>query len=284
MRVKYSYQAFAYIVIGIFFYILAVLSTFGAALWQHSRLGPLYGPIVMIALISVTGLCAVGLGYVMIRILGGHGSLHLCQVIARLTRSKQIIQIAKPSSNSNTMTRLFRQAHWLYLPGLLFLATTGLGWDFYNGDNPKTGSLQPIFHALNMLSRPPPGTSPIVFSRHLIPALILLTAIAGIVPSLVLPYFVKFKITGINAGPFHTTLLFAAVGALAGLSAIFTLIGLYYRSLFLNRAPLPFHFSILTLLGLSLHFSLGMYIGVGWAEEEISAEVSRTQSGLLVLG
>ena len=279
-----KYQAFAYVIIGVIFYVVAVLSTFGAALWQHSRLGPVYGPIVMIVLISVTGVGAVGLGYVMVIALGGHESLSLCRLIARFTRSKQIIQIAKPPGNSTTKTSLIRQAHWLYLPGLLFLATTGLGWDFYNADNPKTGFLQPVFHALNMLSRPPPGTSPILFSRHLIPALILLTAIAGIVPSVVLPYFVKFKITGLNAGPFHTTLLFAAVGALAGVSAIFTLMGLYYRSLFLNRAPLPFHFSILTLLGFSLHFSLGMYIGVGWAEQKITGEVRKSESGLLVLG
>jgi len=279
-----KYQAIAYVIIGIVFYIIAVLSTFGATLWEHSRLGPVYGPIAMIILISITGLSAVGLGYAMIRILGGHESLHLCGLVAQITRSKHIIQIAKPSASSSANARFIRQAHWLYLPGLLFLATTGLGWDFYNADNPKTGFLQPVFHALNMLSRPPPGTSPILFSRHLIPALILLTAIAGIVPSLVLPYFVKFKITGLNAGPFHTTLLFAAVGALAGVSAIFTLMGLYYRSLFLNRTPLPFHFSILTLLGLSLHFSLGMYIGVGWAEQMILSEVRKSQSGLLVLG
>jgi len=238
----------------------------------------------MIGLISVAGLGAIALGFVMIVVLGGSQSLSLCGFIAHMMHSKQIIEIAKPPRSSSAKAKLIHQAHWLYLPGLLFLATTGLGWDFYNADSPKTSFLQPAFHALDMLSKPPPGTSPILFSRHLIPALILLLVIAGLVPSLVLPYFDKFKITGINAGPFHTTLLFAAVGALAGLSAILTLVGLYYRSLWLNRAPLPFHFSILTLLGFSLHFSLGMYIGMGYAERKILAEVRRSKSGLLVLG
>jgi hypothetical protein len=148
---------------------------------------------------------------------------------------------------------------------------------------PKAGFFQPVLHTLDIFSRPVAGTSPILFSRHLIPALVLLIAIGGFVPALVLPYFEKFKITGVNAGPFHTSLLFYEVGVLAGLGVILTLVGLFYRSLWLNRAPLPYHFGILALLGFSIHFSLGMYLGHGKAEAKIVDMIRRSESGKLMV-
>jgi hypothetical protein len=99
----------------------------------------------------------------------------------------------------------------------------------------------------------------------------------------VLPYFDKFKVTGINAGPFHTSLLYSAVGAFAGLGVLLTLVGLFYRSLWLNRAPLPYHFGILALLGFSLHFSLGMYLGQRKAEGKILHRIHGSESGKLIV-
>ena len=89
--------------------------------------------------------------------------------------------------------------------------------------------------------------------------------------------------TGINAGPFHTTLLYSAVGVLAGLGVILTLLGLFYRSLWLNRAPLPYHFGILALLGFSLHYCLGMYLGMRRAEVKILREIHASESGKLIV-
>jgi hypothetical protein len=281
--VKLDFAMLVYVLVGVAFYAIAILTTFGHTLWEHSVLGPTLGPAVMIGTTSLAGLGVIVLGYFMILFLGGSSSLSFTRTIAHLTHSKQIIEISKNPHASNKKAMLLDQAHWLYVPGLVFISTIGLGWDVYNGDGPKAGFFQPVLHALDIFSRPTSGVSPILFSRHLIPALVVLTAIGGFIPALVLPYFEKFKITGVNAGPFHTSLLFTEVAALAGLGIILTLVGLFYRSLWLNRAPLPYHFGILTLLGFSIHFSLGMYLGQGKAEAMILDRIRRSESGKLIV-
>jgi hypothetical protein len=271
------------VIVGIVFYAIAVFSTFSHTLWERSALGPTLGPTVMIASISVAGLGAIVLGYLMIRLVAGSASFDFIRFLAHLTSSKQVIEVSKNSNGSSLKDRLLGGVQWLWLPGLLFISSAGLGWDVYNADSPKATFFQPVLHALDIFSRPTPGTSPILFSRHLIPTLVILTGIAGIVPALVLPYFDKFKVTAINAGQFHKSLLYLEVGALAGLGVILTLVGIFYRSLWLNRAPLPYHFGILTLLGFSLHFSLGLYIGREVADGKILAEIRKSQSGKLIV-
>jgi hypothetical protein len=281
--VKLDYPVFVYVLVGVAFYAIAILTTFGHALWEHSILGPTFGPAAMIATTSLAGLGVIVLGYFMILFLGGSLSSGLARAIAHLTHSKQIVEISKNPPASTKKARLLDRAHWLYVPVLVFISTVGLGWDVYNGDGPKAGFFQPVLHALDIFSRPTAGVGPILFSRQLIPALVILTVIGGFVPALVLPYFEKFKITGVNASPFHTSLLFSAVGALAGLGVLLTLVGLFYRSLWLNRAPLPYHFGILALLGFSIHFSLGMYLGQGKAEAKIMDRIRRSESGKLIV-
>ncbi len=275
----------AYGVVGVAFYATAILTTFGPTVWQRSSLGPRLGPVVMITSTSLAGLGAVVLGYAMILILGGSSSLSLISFIARRTKSKQVIEISKTIPASSKGAKILDRIHWLYIPGLIFIAAVGLGWDVHNVNGPASGFFQPVLRALDIFSRPPGGESPLVFSQHLIPALVILTATAGLVPALVLPYFDKIKVTGINSGPFHKSLLYIGVGAVAGLGVLFTLVGLFYRSLWLNREPLPYHFGLLSLLGFSIHFSLGTYLGRSRAEAKILNRVRGSQSGkLIVLG
>jgi hypothetical protein len=281
--VKPNYTAFAYVLAGMIFYAIAILTTFGQTLWERSILGPALGPPVMIASMSIAGLGETALGYLMIFILGGSASLSLTKFIAHHTHSKQIVEMSKTRSMSSGKSRMLYRIHWLYLPGLVFISAVGLGWDVHNIDSPSAGLVQPILRGLDIFSRPPAGVGPILYSRHLIPALMILTAIAGLIPSIVLPYFDRFKVTGINAGPFHTSLLYSVVGAFAGLGVLLTLVGLFYRSLWLNRAPLPYHFGILALLGFSLHISLGMYLGMRKAEDKIIDKIKGSQSGTLIV-
>lgn len=284
---KLDFHVIAYVLIGIVIYAAAILTTFGAALWQRTILGPTAGPLLMIVVTSLAGLGMVAIGYFMIRVLGGSASLRLTKLMTHLTRSKQVIEIRKNSiqESSGIKRMIVDQVHWFYIPILVFISAIGLGWDFHNANSPKAGFFHGVAGSFDIFSRPAIGTSPIVFSRHLIPALVILTIIAGLVPALVLPYFSKFKVTGVNAGPFHTTLLFSFVGVLAGVGVILTLIGLFYRSLWLNRAPLPYHFGILALLGFSLHLSLGMYLGMQKAEAKIMTSLQGSESGkLMVIG
>jgi len=265
------------------FFAIAILTTFGHTLWERSILGPTVGPTVMIASVSLAGLGEMVLGYFMILILGGSSSLGLTKFIAHHTHSKQIVEMSKTHGMSSRKSRMLDRIHWLYMPVLVFVSAVGLGWDVHNADSPSTGLFQPILRALDIFSRPPAGVGPILYSRQLIPALVILTAVAGLIPALVLPYFDRFKVTGINAGPFHMSLLYSVVGVFAGLGVLLTLVGLFYRSLWLNRAPLPYHFGILALLGFSLHFSLGMYVGMRKAEGKILDRIKGSQSGMLIV-
>lgn len=269
--------------VGIIFYAIAILTTFGRTLWERSTLGPTFGPLFMIGATSFVGLWAVVLGYLMILILGGSLSLGLASFMCRVTRSKQIIELSRTPTISRRTSKLLDRVHWLYMPGLVFISAVGLAWDVHNGDGPEAGMFQPILHQLDVFSRPAPGVGPILFSRDLIPTLLIVTVLAGFIPALVLPYFDKFKITGVNAGQFHKSLLYYSVGALTGLGVILTLVGLFYRSLWLNRAPLPYHFGILSLLGFSLHFSLGMYLGIRRAKAKILQRIHDSQSGKLIV-
>ncbi len=278
---RFGYGELTYLIGGVVFYTIAILTTFVRTLWEHSILGPTLGPFFMIATATVGGLGVVVVGYVMVIILAGSASLSLAKFIAHLTHSKQIVELSKTSTKSRNKTKLLDRAHWLYLPAAVFICALGLGWDIHNADGSGAGRLQLVLHALDIFSKPSPGLGPILFSRQLIPALVVLTSLAGIVPAIALPYIEKFKVTGINAGPFHTTLLLYAVGALAGLGAILTLVGLVYRALWLNRTPLPYHFGILAILGFSMHFSLGMHLGMQKAELRILNRIRQTESGHL---
>ena len=77
--------------------------------------------------------------------------------------------------------------------------------------------------------------------------------------------------------------VYYSVGALTGLGVLLTLVGLFYRSLWPNRAPLPYHFGILSLLGFSLHFPLGLYLGMEKAEVKILQRIHDSPSGKLIV-
>ena len=90
----------------------------------------------------------------------------------------------------------------------------------------------------------------------------------GLVPSIALPYFRRFKIVGINSGPFHSTVLTAVFGSVVGLSILVSLLGIFYKVLWAG-APTSYHYALIVLIGFSLHYSAGTYIGRGKAESII---------------
>jgi hypothetical protein len=98
--------------------------------------------------------------------------------------------------------------------------------------------------------------------------LIVITLISGLAPSIALPYFRRFKIIGINSGPFHSTILTAVVGAIIGLNILVSLLGIFY-SIFWAEAPTSYHYVLIVLIGFSLHYSAGTYIGRGKSESII---------------
>lgn len=149
---------------------------------------------------------------------------------------------------------------------------------FLNADSVHSGVSKPFFHLLDIFARPV-NVNPILYSVQVTPTMILFALLAGIVLSICLPYFRKFNVTGINSGPFHTTLLLTIVGVVAGISVLFTLFGVFYEVLFLNKPPLFYHYIILDSVALSLCYAVGSYLGLERAEEMVRKElVSRKWS------
>jgi ABC-type amino acid transport system permease subunit len=127
------------------------------------------------------------------------------------------------------------------------------------------GMARSILYSLNFFATPQRANA-VLFSLRLTPALILITVISGIVPSIALPYFRRFKVTGINAGPFHSSLLTAVVGSVVGVSIVLSFLGIFYKILWAGGAPTSYHYALIVLVGLSLHYAAGTYIGRDKAE------------------
>jgi len=260
------------LILGFAAYSVAAVSTFSIPQLTHARLDP----FAIIFFTSIAGLLVIGLGYGSIVLLGGICSLSIAGLIARLTKTKQVIRPKEERSLPLRKT-LIEKSHLVYLPLVLFFTSIALGWDIYTADTLRSasirtasktpGMLQRILHSLNFLATPPHATS-VLFSLRLTPALIVITLISGVTPSIALPYFRRFKIIGINSGPFHSTVLTAVFGSIIGLNILVSLLGIFYNVLW-AEAPTSYHYALIVLIGFSLHYSAGTYIGRGKSESII---------------
>jgi hypothetical protein len=258
-------DAAAPLILGFVAYSVAAVSTFSIP--QLTR----FSPFEIALLTSLAGLLVIGLGYASIVFLGGVCSLGTAGLIGRLTKTKQVI---RPKGERLTQLRkvLVEKSHLVYLPLVLFFTSLALGWDIYSADpaktlSPEPGMLRFVVHSLNFLATPQHATG-VLFSLTLLPGLIMITMISGLAPSIALPYFRRFKIIGINSGPFHSTVLTAVFGPIIGLNILVSLLGIFYNVLW-AEAPTSYHYAIIVLVGFSLHYSAGTYIGRGKAESII---------------
>ena len=147
----------------------------------------------------------MGLGYASVMVLGGMLSLKLNEFIARVTFCKQVVEVIeeKPQVIASRAWRDFM----VYMPALVFGLTLVLGWDIHNVYDPQTAIYYPILRTLDIFSKPL-AADHILRPIEVIVTMTILIGIAGIAPSIALPYFRKFKITGVNSGPLptHSTL------------------------------------------------------------------------------
>lgn len=95
-----------------------------------------------------------------------------------------------------------------------------------------------------------------------------IVVLAGAVPSLVFPYLRKFKVTSVNAAPFHKDVLFGILGALFGVTIVLSLIDIIYGVL-IGTEPHYYSYVLPSLLGFSLHYSLGTFVGRRKAEKMV---------------
>jgi hypothetical protein len=262
------------LILGFVAYTVAAVSTF--SILQLTVVG--LDPLAIAFLTSIAGVFVIGLGYESIVFLGGFCSLSIAGLISRLTKTKQVI---RPKEEKSLQLRkvLIEKSHLIYLPLVLFFTSLALGWDIYTAESstvrtvsPRTTTARPsmlqlILRSLNFLATPTRATG-VLFSLRLTPGLIAITLISGLAPSIALPYFRRFKIIGINGGPFHSTVLTAVLGPIVGLNILVSLLGIFYKVLW-AAAPTSYHFAIIVLIGFSLHYAAGTYIGRGKAESII---------------
>jgi len=263
---KYSVivDSAAPLVLGFAAYTVAAVSIFSIPQLTHVGLDE----FAIAGLTYIAGLFAICLGYESIVLFGGFCSLSFVGFIARLTKSRQLIE-SRERKSPELRKMLIEKSHLVYLPALLFFTSIGIGWDIYTALPLRTtrnvGLSRSILYSLNFFATPQRANA-VLFSLRLTPALILITVISGIVPSIALPYFRRFRVTGINAGPFHSSLLTAVVGSVVGLSIILSFLGIFYKILWAGGAPTSYHYALIVLAGLSLHYAAGTYIGRNRAE------------------
>ena len=230
-------------------------------------------PFVIVVFASIGGILALLLGYASVIIFGGGISLRLTEFTSRFDKSRHIIEVIdeKPKAIKHLISR---NDFILLMPALVFILSLFLAWDIHNNVSPQQSSIAyPILHALDVFSKPV-SVSPLRYSIDVIPAMLVLIAICGIVPSMVLPFFRRFKITSVNGGPFHTNLLLIVIGIIVGLGSLMTLVGFIYKIFFVGRGPSYYYFALLAMPGLSLHYAIGSLLGRDKAEDMIIAQLN----------
>lgn len=259
---------------GVLFYVVGVLSTPETQMYSSSA-------FEIAALTLIGGLGALILGYGSVIIIGGMISLKMAELIARVTRSKHIIEIVDEEPKTSGF-RITQDAFMLYVPALVFILALTLTWDIHNLHEPAS-MFHPLLHALDVFAKPV-GTDPISYFVDVVLVMIVLIAIAGITPSVAIPYFRKFKITGVNSGPFHTNFLFMVIGLVAGLGALLTLVGHLYQVLWVGKGPTYYYYVIPVMLGLSLHYAVGAFLARDKSEDMVETRLEANSSERIIRG
>jgi hypothetical protein len=261
--------------IGIAFYVYAIFSAFNfltvtsIVFWRT------------LVLTIIGGIGALIMGYFFVILLGGRLSLRITESIARLNNSRHVIEVLENESkhNENILTKYAS----LIIPSLIFFTLMTLAWDIHTIQVGSVADLGVLLPFLDVFSKPPTVNS-VTYSIEIIPVMMLLLAIAGFIPAMVLPYFKNFKVTGVNGGPFHLDLLFTVIGAFTGLSVILTLTGFLFNTLWMGQGPHYYHFVIPAMVGLSIDFSLGAFLGRYRAENRIKMMLEKEEGERIFLG
>ena len=260
--------------LGILFYIYAIFLAFSfltptsTVFWRT------------LGLTIIGGLVTLVLGYIFVILLGGRLSLNLTEHIARLNNSRHVIEVVEDESKPNDIVT--RYALFI-IPTLIFFTLVTLAWDIHTIQAGSLTGINAILHALDVFAKPLTVNS-VTYSIEIIPVMILLLAIAGFIPAMVLPYFRKFRVTGVNGGPFHLDLLFTVLGTFTGLSVILTLASFLFNILWMGQGPHYYHFVIPAMVGFSIDFSIGAFIGRTRAENTVRRILEREVGERIFLG
>ena len=268
------------IVLVCYLYVWAVQTTFRLGLYKTG-----IGPLSTIAITCLGGLVSRGLGYGSVITLGGIGSLRFADFIGRVTGSKYIIEKVAQRPHSKRQW-ILSQTSSLYILALLFTSSIVLAWDIYNihltshtSINPLLllqiiQFLHPMLHELDIFSKPI-NSDPLVHIINIIPPMVIITVATGLVIALAIPYFNKFKITGVNNRPFHTYLIYTVMGSIGVLGVTLTVYGKIYETLWVGQGPYYYHYIFPVMFGLSLHYTLGALLAKRKAGSNIEKRLAK---------
>ena len=196
--------------------------------------------------------------------------------------SRHAIEVKEETQVNNR--GLIKDASLLYIPALVFIISLALALNIHYLHTTTditfpsflSSILQDTLNTFDIFLKPT-SIGSLRYSIEIIPIMVFIVAVAGVVPSIVLPYFRKFKVTSVNAAPFHKDILFSIVGAVLGLTVVLSLVDIIYGALTGNQ-PHYYNYVLPTMVGFSLHYSLGAYVGREKAEEMVE-KILKTGSG-----
>ena len=248
----------------ILFYVASIFLTF------RTRSPITFNELYAFALTIIGGLATFILGYASVIILGGKYSVGLIEFISRLNGSTHVLDQKK--NTKSDQTRDYDKT-LIYFPILVFLITLAITINVHYLHTTTDISLQVFTDLKNALTFldifiKPTNISSITYSIEIIPIIVFFIAIAGILPSIVLPYLRKFNVTSVNAAPFHRDILFNIIGTLFGITIVLSLVDIIYGLLTGNQ-PRYYSYVLPTLVGFSLHYSLGVFAGIDKAEKMV---------------
>ena len=148
---------------------------------------------------------------------------------------------------------------------IVFINAAALSWDLFNLDSSKAWIFAFIVHSIDIFVKAP-TLSIATHSLDVMPKLITRVFLGGAAPTMALPFFRNFGITGVNSGSLHTSMLTSVVGTVVGLGALLTFVGLTYRVLWVSSGSHLYHYAVLTMLGLGIFYGIGAFFARGKAE------------------
>jgi hypothetical protein len=264
LTLKKAAQIFTLFLTITILYIIAVFLTFTPRSGALSSID-----VIVFGYTLVGGAIVFCLGYLSVIFLGGKNSVGLVELISKLNGSSHTLEIKEEKQSKS----VFNDATLLYIPALIFLTSLALALNIHYLHTTTDISLQIFTNLQNLLALldiflKPTSTGSLRYSIEIIPVIIFFVFAGGVVPSIVFPYLRKYRVTSINAAPFHRDILFSILGTLFGITIVLSLVDIIY-GLFTGSQPHYYSYVIPTLAGLSLHYSLGVFMGREKAEQMV---------------
>ena len=117
------------------------------------------------------------------------------------------------------------------------------------------------------------SSNPLAYIVDVITEMIALIFVTGAAPIMALPYFRKFKITSVNASPFHTSFIYTMIGVVGGTGIVLTFASLVLKVITGPEATFYEDFIFPVLFGLSLHYTIGAFLGRDKAENIVKEQI-----------